>query len=202
MPKITKDQIQFIDGYLEKAGMKYIDVRYEMTDHVAAALENYNGDFYENFKEYMVVHKKDLMDSNRHFRKLARNKAFGILKNNFLKLPFWIITAMLFLISMLARQIAVNDEAVTNSLEIALVLTSSVIYFYFIYYWLFKRDIHSVITKLLTIVYFGSVIFRFSHWIENTSVLLFYYAFSTAFYILLAQSVWQLNKQYKGQYNG
>lgn len=42
---LAPEHLQFINNYLENSGVKYLDIRYEMTDHVATALENREGDF-------------------------------------------------------------------------------------------------------------------------------------------------------------
>ena len=38
--KLTPDQIQFIDNYLQFLGVKFIDVRLELLDHLASEFEN------------------------------------------------------------------------------------------------------------------------------------------------------------------
>ena len=63
--KLTKEEIQFIDTYLKSSGVLYADIRQEMVDHVATGVEQKMGeealDFYQAFKAYMRVHKKDLL---------------------------------------------------------------------------------------------------------------------------------------------
>lgn len=64
MKFLSPEQIAFIDRYLANQGVKYDDVRRELTDHIASALEweypdDYN--FREAFKAYMVVHKRTLL---------------------------------------------------------------------------------------------------------------------------------------------
>ncbi|MEN8885434.1 MAG: hypothetical protein ABF246_03515 [Winogradskyella sp.] len=39
MAKLTKENIQFIDSYLKKKGVKYLDVRVELIDHLSTAFE-------------------------------------------------------------------------------------------------------------------------------------------------------------------
>jgi hypothetical protein len=59
--KLTKQQIQFIDNYLQKADIIFVDIRAEMTDHIASAVEekmqHENLDFYLAFKYYMIENK-------------------------------------------------------------------------------------------------------------------------------------------------
>lgn len=66
--KLSKEEIQFIDTYLLKSEVIYVDVRQEMIDHVATAVEarmaEEDLDFYDAFKSFMVVHKKELLKNN------------------------------------------------------------------------------------------------------------------------------------------
>lgn len=197
---LTKEHIQFTDRYLEKSGVRYVDIRYEMTDHVATALENREGDFYENFRQYMVQHKQELMQSNHYFKKLALRRAFGIFKTNVLKPAFWIIAFVIFATAKSVNQFGVSAETIITNMEMSSLIISSIIYFYFIYYWMFKKEVHSVLMRLLLIIYFGNII-GIARMIHNTNFLIVYYALYIAFYILLIQSVYQLNQQYRLKYN-
>lgn len=198
---LTKEQIQFTGRYLEKSGVKYMDIRHEMTDHIATALENREGEFYDNFREYMVQYKHDLMQSNRYFKKLALRRAFGILKNNVTKPAFWLIALVTFISGYIAQQFDATGIEIQYNLQIVGMIIPIAINLYFLYYWLFKRDVHSVLMKLLLFIYFGSFILRLPRAVHNTNFLIAYHALYIAFYILLAQSIWQLQKQYKLRYN-
>lgn len=70
---LTKENIKFIDTYLKNSDIMFTDVRTEMVDHVATAvseeMDSKNLTFYDAFKSYMVVHKKDLLQYNKQFRK-------------------------------------------------------------------------------------------------------------------------------------
>lgn len=79
MLKLTQDQIQFIDTYLKKSDVIYDDIRLEMVDHVATAIEtelaqDKDKEFYDVFKAFMVKHKKELLDSNKKFIKKSALK--------------------------------------------------------------------------------------------------------------------------------
>lgn len=79
MTKLTQEQIQFIDTYLKKSDVIYDDIRLEMVDHVATAIEtelsqDEDKEFYDVFKAFMVKHKKELLDSNKKFIKKSALK--------------------------------------------------------------------------------------------------------------------------------
>lgn len=85
MEKPTKQNIQFIDTYLQNSDVKHVDIRLEMVDHVATAIETKmaqsNESFYYVFKDYMVENKRRLLEDNKQFIKAATTKlSNGILK--------------------------------------------------------------------------------------------------------------------------
>lgn len=70
--ELTKEQIQRIDSFLERLGCEYIDIRYEMVDHIASDIENKVDDFDAFFEKkemrgkflgYMMHQKKELEDT-------------------------------------------------------------------------------------------------------------------------------------------
>lgn len=198
--KLTQEQILFIDNYLRNSGVRYADIRFEMTDHVAAALENIDGDFYEDFRLYMIRNKRDLLASNRTFRKLAWKKALKVIQNNLISLPFWIVTALIFACAKIVEAY-VGAETVTDNLHMVMMACSTPVFLYFWYYRMFRLNTNSVIHKLLIIVYFGSIFFRMDRLVENNvTLLLFYFSFSIAFMLMLIRSLFQLNR--KIEYNG
>jgi len=65
MQKLTLEQIKFIDAYLQKSDVIFVDIRAELTDHVASAVEEKmeveNLDFYDAFKDFMIHNKKEIL---------------------------------------------------------------------------------------------------------------------------------------------
>ena len=59
---LSSENIQFIDNYLKNSEVIYYDIRMEMLDHVATALEHKmqaeNLDFYDAFKSYMLSNRE------------------------------------------------------------------------------------------------------------------------------------------------
>jgi len=70
--KLTNEQIQFIDKFLQRNDVVFVDIRQEMLDHIALALEEKmeveNQDFYDAFKDYMEQHKKEILRNNKTIR--------------------------------------------------------------------------------------------------------------------------------------
>ncbi len=71
MAKLTAEQIESIDNLLCMKGVNFIDIRYEMTDHIASALEEKEGDFRTNLKEYFITHNLQLLAQNKKAKRTA-----------------------------------------------------------------------------------------------------------------------------------
>jgi hypothetical protein len=198
---LTPLELRAIDEYLEEAGVRYDDIRHEMVDHVATALESMEGDFKDNFNLYMINNKRELLASNRAFKKLARNKALGILKRNFLRPQLWAVVLSLFTFSLISGNYRDMEDMAFN-LQITLLIVSSALYLYFWFYKIISRNNYSVINRLVTYIYSGSIVFRADMLIDNNFALLLYYSFSITFFLFLMQSLYALNKTYKLQYHG
>jgi len=84
---ITKENIQFINQYLQKSDVLFDDLRLELIDHIASAVSfkmvDENLDFYDAFKIYMIENKKSILKAgmvNQSVNfKLAFSKFFGFL---------------------------------------------------------------------------------------------------------------------------
>jgi len=70
--KLKKQYIQRIDSFLERLGCEYIDIRYEMVDHLASEIEEKVADFDDFFKKdkmrgkflgFMMRKKNELLDN-------------------------------------------------------------------------------------------------------------------------------------------
>lgn len=66
---LNKENIQFIDKFLQRNDVVYVDIRAEMTDHIATAveerMEHEEVDFYEVFRAYVTANKKELFRMNK-----------------------------------------------------------------------------------------------------------------------------------------
>lgn len=101
---LTKENISFIDTYLENSNVLFADIRMEMVDHVASQIETNleagdNRGFYIIFKEYMLKNKALLLNNNKQFIKQTDKAIFNLLaKQLFLKSTL-ILTILLFCIN-------------------------------------------------------------------------------------------------------
>lgn len=200
MATLTKEHIKFIDNYLHNAGVHYVDIRYEMTDHVATAIEGMNGNFGEAFTAYMFDNKQELLKSNRSFRQSALRRSGKLLLQNFTSLPLIIVICLIFGIGFWLPRIIGYEEVFTYFM-ILQVSIAVVFYGMYIYYWLVKNDRYSVVSRLLILSYLIPIVFRLEKFIENTNILLAYYCVYTSVMVGLAITIVQLHQKYKLQYN-
>jgi hypothetical protein len=70
--KLSNEEIKFIDTYLQNSDIIFVDLRAEITDHIATGveekMEHERIDFYDAFKEYMVKNKRELLKSNNKMK--------------------------------------------------------------------------------------------------------------------------------------
>jgi len=200
--KLSEEQVRFIDTYLTNSGIKYLDVRYEMTDHIATALEAKDGDFDENFRQYMLEHKQELLASNRQFGKLARKNAVRLIFRN-LAAPRFLALAIIFfcLLCFLAR--IFTDEIITEICHGAQFLAMVA----FIIHYKYSRGScnmkFSIIDKVFGIVavsiYCVVLFVRPGNWLDGPGFMV-YHAMFSAFFIEIVFTFRQLARKYKLQY--
>jgi len=99
---LSKKELQFIDTYLKNSDVIYTDVRLELTDHVASAIEveleeNPSKTFYEVFKSYMVHNKKSLLKNHEEQKAKLRDKTILRFGKGFLakKVLFLLVLAVI-----------------------------------------------------------------------------------------------------------
>jgi hypothetical protein len=67
--KLNQNQIQFIDGFLQRNDVIYVDVRTEMIDHIATGVEEKmkveDIDFHDAFVSYVNLNRKEIFSMNK-----------------------------------------------------------------------------------------------------------------------------------------
>lgn len=100
MEKLSPKEIRFIENYLKNSGVVFFDVRLEMTDHIASELEeriskeDFRG-FYGEFKDYMRLHKKQLLKSSRKYQWQADKKVLKQVFKNMFQVKVIVASAVL-----------------------------------------------------------------------------------------------------------
>ena len=87
MKKLNQEEIGFINTYLGNSNVIYLDIRMEMVDHIATAIEKQMNegdtrDFYDMFKDYMVEHKASLLKNNKKFLRSTDKRILKMMFKN------------------------------------------------------------------------------------------------------------------------
>lgn len=92
--KLTTTQIAQIDTALAKSGINYADIRMELTDHIATALEQEegNGDFEHRLKGYMINNRKAIRKMNFAAMRVASRRSLKAFAQNMFTLRMLLIT--------------------------------------------------------------------------------------------------------------
>lgn len=95
MNTLTKENIEFIDNYLDNSGVIYNDVRLEMVDHIATDIESQmsSGDrrsFYAIFKDYMVENKETILNNHKMFIKATDKRVIKTLFKQLFSIKGWL----------------------------------------------------------------------------------------------------------------
>ncbi|MGG7034879.1 MAG: hypothetical protein ACI7YS_06745 [Flavobacterium sp.] len=201
--KLNKEQICFIDNYLKNSGVKYVDVRFEMVDHVASALTEIEGDFYDNLKSYMLVNKKELLQSNLLFRKRATKSALMMLIKSMLK-PFSIALVTGFFAFFYFIIHFVPSLEVGTFYYVLESIMSGFFYWTFFYYFFSEKEKFSVTDKILVsffvLNYFILPNYSTLKDIINPDFLIFYYSLLLSFSIIVCLSYRKTINNYKSRY--
>lgn len=206
MPKLTQEQVNAVDKALWDIGIRFLDIRIEMTDHAATAIEPTEGNFNANLTKYIADNKKELKKNYSQFRTNASVKAVKLLLWNMLSSRFVAILAIVYAL-VFAEYKFVGLEQTFNMFIIlsVIVIPLGWIYITFISFTQ-QRRLFSTANRLLNS--FSGVAFLlcfplrdmiYKMEISDAAKLLFY-AFVISFYIMIAITYRFLTKFYKSRY--
>lgn len=201
MANLTSDQVKFIDDFLYNAGVYYIDIRCEMTDHVATAIETMDGDFAQNFFAYMAANKRELLAGNKKFKAGAMSRAVRLFWDNYKNPRFIVGIALITLLSVVLGSCFGYDD-VYGYFMIGHLVIYAAFYVAWVYFWTVKRNRYSVIDRLLLVGWFVPMLFRFENSIENDILRIVFVALYSSIIIGLLVTILSVHKKYKLYYNG
>lgn len=207
---LNETQIQAIDTYLKNSEIEFVDVRMEMLDQVASALEHKMKseklDFYKAFKNYMVLHKKQLQKQNKQFTKTTDIKVLKAIGTYTIK-PISLLT---FVLCFLALKMTSNYIDLAPFLKFApIAFITSIFIFYFSMIFRFgKKERYSGIERMTIITSFVTQIINsfLNPWYgktlfgdyENLSLLFVSYLLILG--MALVATLLQLKKEYTERY--
>ena len=203
---LSSENIKFIDNYLKNSEVIYYDIRMEMLDHVATAVEQKmqaeNLDFYDAFKSYMVVNKKEILKGNKFWSIYSKDTILSFLK--FLLHPIMILIGVSFVLFYKNVEVSnyFSDSFTIRNLFFVFMII--IAFFQLIYFRLILKQRFFVIEKifgLLNIIYYLQMFFMNQHRNESPSILtltMFSYIL-TGYVLYFAKEVYKFNT-YKKQF--
>jgi hypothetical protein len=202
--KLTSQNIHFIDNYLKNSEVIYYDIRMEMLDHVATAVERKmeaeNLDFYDAFKNYMEVNKKEILKGNKFWSIYSKDTILNFLK--FLLHPIMIVIGVSFYF--FYKNVAISNYfsesfTIRNLLFVFMIILA---FFQLIYFRLILKQRFFVLEKLgglLVFIYYLQMFFMNQHNDEipsNVTLTLFSYII-IAYVVYFGKEVYKFNKNQK-----
>lgn len=199
MPNLTAKQIQFIDNYLENAGVHYLDVRIEMTDHIATDLEKSEGDFGEQFAAYMMINKTNLLEQNATFRRQAQSIAYSLLGKKLLH-PAVLVVIAILTAGILVMPYYMGVKQITDVYITVYGIMAMMLFAFVIYFRIFAKNIYSVIGQLIYMsILFGCLL---NAWriIRNEFALITFYSAGICIMLAIVLSFYSMHKFYTTRY--
>ncbi|WP_141239627.1 hypothetical protein [Croceivirga radicis] len=130
---LDKDELNFIDNYLRNSGFDYLDVRLELIDHVASAIEKsmeeHDLEFYDAFKSYMVVNKKGLERNYELFKKRLQKTSFLVLGKEIITPKFLIFFCVAVTVIYMWNKFSTDPFPYAQSVWIA-IISAGLVYFF------------------------------------------------------------------------
>jgi hypothetical protein len=205
--KLTKEEILFIDTYLKNSGVMYLDIRYEMMDHIASAVEQKmetdNDIFRYALKNYMLEHKNEFLQSNRKYMELAGRRAMIILLKSIIK-PIFIGMFILIYIFFYGLTNWFSNFDYDSLFQIMSFVFIVPLCGIFLYKHFTKGEKFSVADKILGLYcilnYFPNMVFRIQDKIHNINWLFLYYSIILGFAVITFYTYIALVKSYKTRF--
>jgi hypothetical protein len=196
--KLTPQNIQFIDNYLKNSEVIYYDIRMEMLDHVATAVEQKmkaeNLDFHDAFKNYMVANKKEILKGNKLWPGISKDILLNFLK--FLFQPIMILIGVSIYVFFKNVEVSSYFSESFTFKDFLFVILISLALFKIVYFRVVLKQRFYMIEKifgLLNIIYYSQMFFLNQRNDETLSV----FTISIFSYLLIAYLIYFTKQVYK-----
>ncbi|MFZ4672445.1 MAG: hypothetical protein ACOYLT_10570 [Flavobacterium sp.] len=172
--KLAKEDIVFIDTYLKNHNVIYLDIRYEMIDHIATGVEekmqNEDLAFYDAFKDFMAANKTEILRNNKTSGTIYWDvvKQFLLFLVSPIILVFGVILFLFFNYFKLNQIFSPNFEF--KEMVLMLIVFLFAFQFFYFRYYLKKRFYRVEKTgSILVLIYWLQLLFLRYHEIETIS---------------------------------
>jgi hypothetical protein len=209
--KLSKENLQFIDTYLLNSNVVHTDVRLELTDHVASAIEkelteNTNTTFYQVFKQYMVENKTTLLGNTKKFANASLKKTCSLFLRHFISFKNIVLLVFLFGIQKLLLQYFPVKELIISLCYLSIFLY---VVFMLVFSLIRKKIKYSSLDSLLTFQLLINYIFifpmiQFHDRLLNAfdaNTLLIVFSVLISIMAVLLKLILGFKKEYKLKYN-
>ncbi|MCO6147667.1 hypothetical protein [Flavobacterium sp. NRK1] len=204
MSKLTEQQIGEIEAALKKVGFLYVDILHEMTDHIAAALEEMEGDFDRNLKLYIGRHKKELLRFNRKYIFAAWLQSYKSLFRNIITIRFVSFSALVYLI-VSGLSTVIETESFITIMFLIFCAVNGMLSFPGVYNILKKRDQYSAgegLAVLNVFVFFpGLFMINFIDKTASDTIAILYFTSLISISAVMGYTLRRLKTVYKLRYN-
>lgn len=194
--KLTENNIKSIDSALGKIGIVYLDIRYELTDHVATVLEQKDGEFGTELEAYIKENKKQLKKLNRKMFFSGMGKAYKELGLSLLK-PLPIVGSIAVLAIAMLLLSTIGQENLVAILFLTFCLITSVSCYLFLYRMFRHRKQYSAgigySFLVLALLYLSLFIMDWQDYLPGALVMAYYSAVAVCSVVMFTTA----EKQYK-----
>ena len=206
MKKLTQQQIVAVDRALWDIGIKFLDIRIEMTDHAATAIEGMEGSFERNLRRYVFENKAELKKNYSQFSTNASVKALKLVFVNMFSFRFIILLALVYALVFAEYKYEGLEE--TSIMFLILSVVGIAAGYICIGYIKFVKSTKLFSTAERLVATVGGLGFTLCIPLRimvekdavNDEVVLLYYAFVISFYIITIFTYRFLTKFYKSRY--
>ncbi len=204
MKKLTEQQIGSIMDALKKIGFLYVDILHEMTDHIAVALEEMEGDFDRNLKLYIGRHKKELRRFNRKYIFAAWFESCKSLFRNIITIRFAAFFGLVYLL-LAGLNTLIEAESFIMLMFFVFIYVNGMLSFPGVYTIIKKRDQYSIgegIALLNVFVFFpGLFMIKFIRETSSDTIAILYFTAIISITAVMGYTLRRLKAEYKLRYN-
>jgi hypothetical protein len=207
MKKLTEKQIGSINEALRKIGVLYVDILHEMTDHIAAALEEKETErsFERNLRHYIYTNKSELKRLNRKYIFTSWMRSWKGLLLNILTIRFMAFVGLVYL-SLTGASMLIERSPFVMLMFFVFCFANGAVSFPEAYRIMKKKDQYSAGEGLgiLNIFVFFPALFsiRFMDGVSSDTVVVLYFTALISICAVMAVTKRRLKSNYKLRYNG
>jgi len=204
---LSPEQIKFIDTYLKNSDIQFIDVRMELVDHVATEVEaqmKAKGiTFYDAFKDFMVIYKRDITKDYERLKKKLQLTSFRRIWPAFRKPWMLLLLVGIFFFLEYFELLFTRTFPYGPFVWGSLIL---VIFVYFVSTFPQKKyrfsSLESLLWPLMISAYIAHIVFNYSRskplfYEEVPYMINFFVAFYTCFLIAFLIQFFKVRQSYK-----